>query len=65
MRLALLLIGFVIAFLGMIVMIHADFVLGFIMAAFGIFTLWAMLPTFKGGQQWQVVTYYLQIKLTN
>jgi len=51
MRLALLLIGFVVAFLGVLVLIHADFVLGFIMAAFGIFTLWAMLPTFKGGQQ--------------
>jgi hypothetical protein len=51
MRLALLLIGFVIAFLGLIVLIHADFVLGFIMFAFGTFTLWAMLPTFKGGQQ--------------
>jgi len=47
MRLALLLIGFVVAFLGVLVLIHADFVIGFIMAAFGIFTLWAMLPTFK------------------
>ena len=51
MRLALLLIGFVVAFLGVLVLVHADFVLGFIMFAFGIFTLWAMLPTFKGGQQ--------------
>ena len=47
MRLALLLIGFVIAFLGVLVLIHADFVIGFIMAAFGTFTLWAMLPTFR------------------
>ncbi len=47
MRLALLLIGFVVAFLGVLVLVHADFVIGFIMAAFGIFTLWAMLPTFR------------------
>ena len=47
MRLALLLIGFIVAMLGFIVAIHADFVVGLLMAAFGTFTLWAMLPTFR------------------
>jgi len=47
MRLALLLIGFVIVFLGMIVAIHADFVVGLLLTFGGCFMTFQMLPTFR------------------
>jgi len=47
MRLALLLIGFIVAMLGFIVAIHADFVVGLLMAFGGCFMTIQMLPTFR------------------
>ena len=47
MRLALLLIGFIVAMLGFIVAILADFVVGLLMAFGGCFMTIQMLPTFR------------------
>jgi len=47
MRLVLLLLGFVLAFLGMIVAIHADFVIGLLLTFGGCFMTFEMLPTFR------------------
>ena len=47
MRLALLLIGFIIAMIGLIVAVHADFIVGILMAFGGCFMTIQMLPTFR------------------
>jgi len=47
MRLALLLISFIVAMLGFIVAIHADFIVGLLMAFGGCFLTLQMLPTFR------------------
>ena len=47
MRLALLLIGFIIAMIGLIVAVHADFIVGILMAFSGCFMTIQMLPTFR------------------
>jgi hypothetical protein len=47
MRLALLLIGFIIAMIGLIVAVHADFIIGILMAFGGCYMTIQMLPTFR------------------
>ena len=47
MRLALILIGFVLAMLGMIIAIHADFVVGLLLTFGGCFITIQLLPTFR------------------
>ena len=47
MRLALLLIGFIIAMIGLIVAVHADFIVGILMAFGGCYMTIQMLPTFR------------------
>ncbi len=47
MRLALLLIGFIIAMIGLIVAVHADFIVGLLMAFGGCYMTIQMLPTFR------------------
>jgi hypothetical protein len=45
MRLSLLLIGFVSSVLGVILAYRYDFTLGIILLFWGVFSLWAMLPS--------------------
>ena len=45
MRLSLLLIGFVSSVLGVILAYRYDFTLGIILLFWGVFALWAMLPS--------------------
>ena len=47
MRLALLLIGFIIAMIGLIVAVHANFIIGILMAFGGCYMTIQMLPTFR------------------
>ncbi len=47
MRLALLLIGFIIAMIGLIVAVHADFIIGILMAFGGCYMTIQMFPTFR------------------
>jgi hypothetical protein len=47
MRLSLLLIGFVSSVLGVILAYRYDFTLGIILLFWGVFSLWAMLPSIE------------------
>ena len=47
MRLALLLIGFIIAMIGLIVAVYADFIVGLLMAFGCCYMTIQMLPTFR------------------
>jgi hypothetical protein len=57
MRLFLLLIGFTSSMLGVILAYRYDFTLGIILLFWGVFALWAMLPSTKENENERLRRY--------